>query len=173
LFVITDVVIVALGVFKDSRGAFESVWEEHNPLPLGTGFAPSSVNFSYNTRKGTLRGLHFQQRPYGQSKLVTCVSGKLLDVVVDLRVESSTYKQWISFELSARSGEALYIPSGCAHGFLSLEDNTTLCYLNEGRYMPDQSQSLRWDDPEIAIDWPINNPTMSEKDKHAPRLFEL
>jgi len=170
---ITDVRIVNLEMFEDGRGAFESIWEDHQAIIDGIEFVPSSANFSHNTNKMTLRGMHYQASPYGQSKLVICVSGKLWDVVVDLREESPTYKSWSAVELTARSGKALYIPRGCAHGFLTLKDNTTLSYLIEGRYLPEYSRVLNWNDPEIGIEWPHDNLIMSDKDKLAPTLAEL
>jgi len=173
LNIIEDVSIINLHMFEDKRGAFESIWEDHRPFLPGLEFKPSSVNLSYNTQKLTLRGIHYQKSPYQQAKLVTCLNGKLWDVVVDLRKESPTYKNWAGFELTARSGKSLFIPRGCAHGFLTLEDNTTLAYLIEGRYMPEQSRVLSWNDPEVAIDWPVDDPILSDRDNLAQRLSEL
>ena len=173
LNIIQDVSIINLDMFEDERGAFESIWEDHRPFFSGLDFEPSSANFSYNTQKLTLRGMHYQEPPYQQAKLVTCVNGKLWDVVVDLRKESPTFKKWAPYELTARSGKSLFIPRGCAHGFLTLEDNTTLAYLIEGRYMPEQSRVLSWNDPEIANKWPVDDPNLSDRDKFAPRLSEL
>lgn len=167
---IHGVSVIISDLFEDNRGAFESIWENHKPVLADRSFKPSSTNFSYNTHKFTLRGMHYQLSPYQQSKLVTCVHGKLLDVVVDLRKKSVTYKKWTAFELTARSGKSVFIPRGCAHGFLTLEDHTTLAYLIEGKYMPEHSGVLHWRDPEIAIRWPIDNPILSEKDRLAPRL---
>jgi dTDP-4-dehydrorhamnose 3,5-epimerase len=170
---IQDVAIINLEIFEDRRGAFEVIWEDHLSLFSGRDFDPSSLNISYNIHKHTLRGMHFQESPYQQAKLVTCVNGKLLDIVVDLRRGSASYKNWAAYELSGRSGKSLYIPQGLAHGYLTLEDNTTLAYLNQGRYMPEKSRVLRWNDPEIAIDWPTDDPILSDQDKTAAGLSEL
>jgi dTDP-4-dehydrorhamnose 3,5-epimerase len=171
--IVQDVSLITSNTFSDKRGMFECIWEDQRQLFPGSKFMPSSANFSHNSQKMTLRGMHYQALPYQQAKLITCVSGKLWDVVVDLRKESPTYKKWVAFELSARSGRSLYIPRGCAHGFLTLEDNTTLAYLIEGRYMPEQSRVLSWNDPDIAIDWPVDDPILSDRDKYASRLDDL
>ena len=171
--IVQGVSLIKLDVFEDKRGVFENIWNNHKPLLPGLFFKPSSVNFSYNNHKFTLRGIHYQDPPYQQAKLVTCTNGKLWDVVVDLRKESPTYQNWVAFELTARSGKSLFIPRGCAHGFLTLENNTTLAYLIEGRYIPEKSRVLIWNDPEINIDWPVNDPILSDRDKFAPRLSEL
>ena len=171
--IIQDVSIIHLDIFKDKRGVFESIWEDHQPILSGIKFEPSSASLSHNTNKLTLRGMHYQESPYQQAKLVTCVNGKLLDVVVDLRKESPSYKSWASYVLAAQSGKSLFIPRGFAHGFLTLEENTTVAYLIEGRYMPAQSRVLSWNDPEIGIDWPVDDPILSDLDKFAPRLLEL
>jgi dTDP-4-dehydrorhamnose 3,5-epimerase len=171
--IIQDVSIINSDTFIDKRGMFECIWEDQNHCFSELRFMPSSANLSYTSQKMTLRGLHYQEFPYQQAKLVTCVNGKLWDAIVDLRKESPTYKKWIAFELTARSGRSLYIPKGCAHGFLTLEDNTTLAYLIEGRYMPEQSRVLSWNDPEIGIEWPVDNPILSDRDKYASRLADL
>jgi len=171
--IVQGVSLINLETFKDDRGAFESIWGKHQLFMSGLNFEPSSASFSYNTKKSTLRGMHYQASPYQQAKLVVCVNGKLWDVVVDLRKDSPTYKNWRAVELTARSGKALFIPRGCAHGFLTLVDNTTLAYLIEGQYMPEQSCVLSWNDPEIDIDWPIDDPILSDRDKRAPWLSEL
>jgi dTDP-4-dehydrorhamnose 3,5-epimerase len=171
--IIQDVSIIDSDTFIDKRGMFECIWEDQHQYLSELKFMPSSVNFSYSSKKMTLRGLHYQVFPYQQAKLVTCINGKLWDVIVDLRKESLTYKKWMAFELIAKSGRSLYIPKGCAHGFLTLEDNTTLAYLIEGRYMPEKSRVLSWNDPEIAIEWPVDDPILSDRDRYALRLAEL
>ncbi len=116
----------------------------------------------------TLRGFHFQKSPYGQAKLVSCVSGKALDVIVDLRRDSSSFGNWHATELEAASGKSIYIPAGCAHGFLTLEPNTTIAYLIEGEYLPQAGRVLRWNDPKLAVAWPVTDPILSDKDAAAP-----
>ena len=160
-------------VFRDVRGGFEEFWEENQFSEMNINFTPANACYSYNRLAGTLRGLHYQAEPCGQSKLVSCVAGKVWDVTVDLRRESPTFKQWQSIVLQSVDGRAVYIPSGCAHGFVSLEDETTLAYLIEGDYQPELSRALRWNDPELAIEWPVPNPILSDKDRAAPLLDQL
>lgn len=140
--------------------------------PLGFQFQPESASHSYNTTKGTVRAFHFQQSPHEQAKLVSCVSGKIWDVMVDLREDSPTRHQWVGTELSAGDGKSLYIPAGCAHGFATLEDNSTVAYLIEGDYVAEASCVLRWNDPTLNVPWPVKNPILSEKDRNAPLLHD-
>ncbi len=112
--------------------------------------------------------MHFQKSPHGQTKLVSCVSGRAWDVIVDLRKESSTFGQWCGIELSAASGRSVLVPPGCAHGFVTLEPNTTIAYLIEGPYRPERARSLRWDDETVGIEWPCDSPILSETDASAP-----
>ena len=155
-------------VFKDARGAFEVSWESVDLNKAGIAFNPVSANHSYNTKKGTLRGMHYQLPPYGQSKLVSCISGAAYDVMVDLRPHSPTYLSWHAVELSAGSGKSVYIPAGCAHGFVTLQDNTTIAYLIEGEYSPEAAALVRWNDPVIGIQWPVTDPILSDRDRNAP-----
>ncbi|GAA5510421.1 hypothetical protein Rcae01_05929 [Novipirellula caenicola] len=143
-------------------------WERDLLSPQSISFSPTNANHSYNTHTGTLRGMHFQKSPHGQTKLVSCVSGKAWDVMVDLRDDSSTFGKWHATKLSAASGQAVLIPAGCGHGFVTLEPNTTIAYLIEGQYMPDQGRVLRWNDPTVAINWPVKDPVLSDKDAAAP-----
>ncbi len=159
--------LVASPVFRDSRGAFEAFWEQAELAAAGISFAPSNAHHSYNAKAGTIRAFHFQRPPHGQAKLVSCVSGKVWDVVLDLRPESQTFRQWDAVELSAACGKAVYIPAGCAHGFATLEDNTTIAYLIEGEYRPEAAAVVRWDDPTLAIPWPVSTPILSDKDRAA------
>ncbi len=159
-------------VHEDSRGRFEVFWEEPNVCGGEIPFRPSNVCHSYNIATGTLRGIHFQKMPYGQAKVVSCVSGRVWDVMVDLRPDSPSFGGWYGTELLAGSGRTIYVPAGCGHGFVTLEPNSTLAYLIEGDYMPDAGRVLRWDDPTVAIDWPVEGPTMSDKDAVAPKWNE-
>jgi dTDP-4-dehydrorhamnose 3,5-epimerase len=131
-------------------------------------FSPNNSCFSINSKEGTLRGLHYQREPHGQSKLVTCVSGKAYDVIVDLRIESPTYMKWLSVEISAFDGQSIFIPAGCAHGFATLTDNTVISYLIDGDYHPGSAGCIRWDDSAFQIKWPVTTPILSDKDKFAP-----
>jgi dTDP-4-dehydrorhamnose 3,5-epimerase len=151
--------------FADARGRFATPWESrHTPF-----FVPESAHFSHNAAPGTLRGLHYQAEPYAQSKLVHCVSGRVFDVTIDLRPESPGFKTWRAFELSAERPEALWIPAGFAHGFLTLEGGTILGYLIAGAYRPDQARGIRWDDPTFQIEWPVTPALLiSDKDRSFP-----
>jgi len=165
---IQDALLISTPVFADDRGVFEVSWESYDPFFKRHNFAPLSLQHSYNPKAGTLRGLHFQRTPYGQNKLVTCVSGCVWDVMVDLRPESQTFQKWHALELSAKSGKSVYIPEGCAHGFLTLHAESTLAYLIEKPYVPEAGSVLRWDDKTVGIDWPERELRMSEKDAKAP-----
>ncbi len=165
---IKDALLISTPVFADDRGVFEVSWESDDPFFERLRFVPHSLQHSYNPTVGTLRGLHFQRTPHGQNKLVTCVSGCVWDVMVDLRPESTSYQQWHALELSAKSGKSVYIPEGCAHGFLTLQAESTIAYLIEKPYVPQAGAVLRWDDATVGIDWPHRAMKMSEKDAAAP-----
>lgn len=158
--------------FVDCRGIFEETWSYSYCRNLGVQFAPTSVCHSLNINKNTIRAFHFQEHPFGQSKIVSCLSGSAWDVVVDLRHESPSFLKWCAVDLLAFSGTCIYIPKGCAHGFLALEDNTTLAYLIEGEYRPQYSKVIRWNDPLLSIRWPTNSPVLSERDSKAPSIQE-
>lgn len=111
--------------------------------------------------------MHYQKSPHAQSKLVSCSRGALLDVTVDLRAESTSYLTWEAIKLREGDGLSLYIPSGCAHGFLTLEPSSSVAYLIEGDYRPESSRVLRWDDPVVGIHWPCKHPILSDKDRRA------
>jgi dTDP-4-dehydrorhamnose 3,5-epimerase len=129
---------------------------------LCTDWVEQSVSF--NTRRGTLRGMHFQRAPYEEIKLVRVTKGRIYDVVLDLRQESPSYLRWYAVELSDDNRRTLYIPKGVAHGFQSLENFSEVFYQMSQKYVPGYSCGLRWDDPEFAIDWPIADPILSERD---------
>lgn len=157
-------------VFPDSRGVFEVFWENEDFVIEGLSFTPSSSYHSYNVRAGTIRAFHFQKLPYCQTKLVSCISGKAWDVILDLRLDSPTFRQWEAVELVASSGTRVLIPAGCAHGFATLEDNTTIAYLIQGDYRPEYSAVVHWNDSSLGIDWPVSNPIISAKDDQAPNI---
>ena len=165
--------VIEFDVFQDQRGSLECPWDASHASLESLNFNPCSLNFSYNANRYTMRGLHFQSPPFAQKKLVTCVTGSAWDVTVDLRRDSPTYKLWSACKLEAQSGRAAFIPAGCAHGFLTLEDNVTLSYLIEGTYRPECSAVLNWRDPDIGIQWPECEPILSDKDRTAPLLRDL
>jgi len=157
-------------VFQDARGAFEVFWEAVDFEKSGVTFKPVSAHHSYNKLKGTLRGMHYQSFPHYQSKLVSCISGAVYDVMVDMRVDSPTYLKWEAVELIAGCGRSIYIPAGCAHGFVTLDDNTTIAYLIEGAYKPEAAATVRWNDAAIGIQWPVTDPILSDRDRNAPDI---
>ncbi len=159
---------ISTPVHSDNRGQFEVFWDESLLSQVDVDFQPSNAHHSYNVAASTLRGMHFQKSPHGQTKLVSCVSGRAWDVIVDLRKESATFGQWCGIELSAASGRSVLVPPGCAHGFVTLEPNTTIAYLIEGAYLPEMARSLRWDDETVGIEWPSDSPILSETDATAP-----
>jgi dTDP-4-dehydrorhamnose 3,5-epimerase len=157
----------------DERGSFARMFCKHELEAAGLCGDIAQVNISTNSKRGTLRGLHSQKAKYAEDKLVTCVSGAIYDVCVDVRPESPMYKQWIGTELTADNGHALYIPKGCAHGYLTLMDDTQTLYFVSQFYAPDSEVGYRYDDPAFAIDWErwVAPPyVMSKKDKKIRKL---
>lgn len=132
-------------------------------------------NHSFSAWRGTLRGIHFQTPPHVQAKLVRCIAGAIWDIAVDLRAGSPTYGRWVAAELTASGGEQLYIPGGFGHAFLTLTDNVEVAYKASGYYAPECDGGVVWDDPDLAIDWPISNlePILSDKDQALPRLKDF
>jgi dTDP-4-dehydrorhamnose 3,5-epimerase len=123
---------------------------------------------SYNWRKGTLRGMHYQSQPFAQAKLVRCTRGAIFDVAIDLRPESPTFKQWDAVELTAQNRRMFYIPEGCAHGFQTLEDDTEVFYQISNLYAPEYYRGVRWNDPAFAVAWPDDDRTMIARDRDYP-----
>ena len=163
--------IIDLERFEDERGFFARAWCSQELEEHGLDHQVVQANVSMNAKAGTVRGMHFQVSPYEETKFVRCTAGRMYDVIVDIRSDSPTYLQWLSVELSADNHRTLYIPKGFAHGFQTLEDDTEVFYLHTEYYHPQSAGGYRWDDPRIAIDWPIPEPSMiSEKDKNWPLL---
>lgn len=155
---------------RDERGFFARSYcaDEFNKAGLNYKF--SQVNNSQTEKKHTLRGLHFQLKPHQEAKLIRCISGIIWDVIVDLRPNSSSFKKWFSTELSAQNRNSLYVPEGCAHGFLSLTDDTEIIYFVSQSYNPYHERTLHWSDPEIDIKWPVNPVIVSHKDANGLSL---
>ncbi|MFK7892969.1 MAG: dTDP-4-dehydrorhamnose 3,5-epimerase [Granulosicoccus sp.] len=162
--------LVDLQRIKDSRGFFARAFCSREFAEAGLNEQVVQANFSYNEHKGTLRGLHYQTAPALESKLVRCVRGSIVDVLVDLREESATYLQHFSAELSAENRRALYVPARCAHGFQTLEDHCEVLYLVSGYYTPECECGLRYCDPQLAINWPVEITQVSDKDQQWPLL---
>ena len=166
---ISDVVLIESTSFKDMRGYFlenynESAFHENG---ITTKFIQD--NFSYS-QKNVLRGLHFQTNPKAQAKLVSVLKGEIFDVVVDLRKNSSTYMKWISEKLSSTNHKSLYIPEGFAHGFCVLSNDAYVMYKVNSNFFPEFDSGIIWNDPELNISWPINEPILSKKDENLPLL---
>ena len=164
------VVIIEPDVFGDARGWFMETWTKQKLENIGINVEFLQDNQSYTANKGTLRGLHFQNAPYAQSKLVRVVRGAVLDVAVDIRKGSPTYKQWVSVELSAENKRQFFIPRGFAHGFLALTDDVEFVYKCDNYYNKECDRSIRFDDKSIGVEWGIENPLVSQKDENAPLL---
>ncbi len=160
--------IIDLEKFQDERGFFSRLFcsKEFNNYNLNHNFV--QVNNSLSSNKGTLRGIHYQMNPMAESKLVRCISGALYDVIVDLRINSKTYKKWFAINLTSENRKMIYVPEGFGHAFLTLEDNTEAIYFASQFYSPDHELGLKWNDEEIGIDWPIEPKYISDKDKKNP-----
>jgi len=153
---------------SDSRGTLTRVWESN---PVFQDFALNQASIVGNPTKGTLRGLHFQSDPFSETKIVECVSGKVFDVVVDLRKDSSTYGRHLEIELGPLEPYiGLFIPAGCAHGYLTLESNSTLIYFMDKKYSVEYSGGLLWSDPKLSIKWPCKPVLISDRDSEWPLL---
>ncbi|MFZ5865529.1 MAG: dTDP-4-dehydrorhamnose 3,5-epimerase [Thermodesulfobacteriota bacterium] len=162
--------LIELEPNEDDRGFFARTFcrTEFEERGLVTDFVQSSISF--NKKKGTLRGMHFQAPPREEVKLVRCTRGSVYDVIVDLRPGSPTFKHWTALELSADNRWSLYIPKGFAHGFQTFEDNSELLYMISEPYHPESARGVRWDDPAFGIAWPFEPTTVSETDKSYPEF---
>lgn len=151
---------------EDERGFFARSWcrREFEQRGLNPRLVQCSVSF--NRKKGTLRGLHYQAAPHQEAKLVRCTRGAIYDVAVDLRPAPPTCKQWMAAELTAENGRALYIPEGFAHGFQTLADDTEVFYQMTEFYHPESARGLRWNDPAFKIEWPVSDPILSTRDNN-------
>ena len=164
------VIIIEPDVFGDNRGFFMESWNKKKMEEAGLYYDFVQDNHSKSTVKGTLRGIHFQKGDKAQAKLVRCVKGAVLDVAVDLRKNSSTFKQWVGVELNEKNKKQLLIPRGFGHGFVTLTDDVEFLYKADNYYAPEADAGIRWNDPDIGIEWGVENPILSEKDKKNPFL---
>lgn len=169
---VLDVFIMEPQVFGDARGWFMESWSQRVLESNGLQYTFVQDNHSYSQKKGTLRGIHFQLGTAAQAKIVRCTRGSVLDVAVDLRKGSSTYKKWAAVELSAENKRQLLIPRGFGHAFLTLTDDVEFLYKADNVYAPQMERSIIWNDPEIGIEWGIAEPIVSAKDAQAPRLCD-
>lgn len=164
--------IIEPKVFGDNRGWFMESWSQKKMEEAGLHYNFIQDNHSYSSVKGTLRGLHFQKGSHSQAKLVRCAKGAVLDIAVDLRKGSPTYKKWYSIELSAENKKQFLIPRGFAHGFLTLTDEVEFLYKADNYYNFESDRNIIWNDEEIGVEWGISNPILSEKDAKAPKLCD-
>ena len=167
---IPEVKIIEPDIFGDNRGWFMESYSKKKLADLGIDVDFVQDNHSFSAEKGTLRGIHFQNNPMPQAKLTRCTRGSVMDIIVDLRKNSPTYKKWIKVELSAENKRQAFAPRGFGHGFLTLTDDVEFQYKVDEYYSGEHDRSIRFDDPEFGIDWGIDNPIMSDKDKNAPLL---
>ncbi|MFD2203295.1 dTDP-4-dehydrorhamnose 3,5-epimerase [Shivajiella indica] len=155
----------------DERGFFGRSWCANEMAEHGLNPNVRQANTSFTKTKGSIRGMHFQVAPYQESKLVRCTKGSIYDVIIDLRPDSPTFKQWIGVELSERNYKMLYVPEDFAHGFITLEDNCEVTYLVTQFYTPGAEAGIRWNDPAFGIEWPLDPTVISEKDRNHPNYF--
>jgi dTDP-4-dehydrorhamnose 3,5-epimerase len=153
---------------EDERGFFARTWCQRESAAYGLHPQWVQCNISFNRKKATLRGMHYQSPPAAEAKLVRCTRGAIYDVIIDLRPGCSTFKQWIGVELSTENRRMLYIPEGFAHGFLTLDDKTEIFYQMSEFYAPGCARGVRWNDPAFAIEWPIDVSMISEQDRSYP-----
>jgi dTDP-4-dehydrorhamnose 3,5-epimerase len=160
--------VLDLELHSDERGFFARSWCEREFKEHGLNPRLVQCNLSFNRHKGTLRGMHYQQAPFAEAKLVRCIRGALYDVIIDLRPESPTYKQYFGVELTPDNRRALYIPEGFGHGFLTLEDDTEVFYQMSEFYSPEHARGIRWNDRAIGIEWPAEVRVISQRDREYP-----
>ena len=160
--------LIDLEPLSDERGFFARSWcmDEFRRQGLNPGLV--QCNISFNQKRGTLRGMHYQAAPYEEAKLVRCTMGALYDVILDLRTNSPTFRGWFSVELTAQNRRALYVPEGFAHGFQTLMDNTEVFYQMSQYFQPEYARGVRWNDPAFGISWPISEKIISRKDQGIP-----
>ena len=160
--------MIELEPIEDERGFFARTFCQDEFKRHGLNLNIVQCNLSYNRRKSTLRGMHYQAAPYGEAKLVGCIRGAIHDVVIDARPNSKSFKQWISVELTDENRRWVYIPEGLAHGFLTLRDHTEVFYQMSEFYRPEFSCGIRWNDPAFNIDWPSEVLVVSDRDRNYP-----
>lgn len=157
--------LIELDYIKDDRGFFARSWCQQEFKELGLDANLVQCNISFNHKRGTVRGMHYQAEPYPEAKLVRCTRGAIYDVIIDIRPESASYKQWVGVELSSENHQMLYIPHGKAHGFQTLVDDTEVFYQMSEFYNSDSARGIRWDDPSFKIEWKLPIASISERDQ--------
>ncbi len=167
------VIVIEPERVEDERGHFARTWCRETFAARGLAADFVQCNTSFNHRRGTLRGLHYQVAPHAESKLVRCTRGRVFDVAVDVRAGSATRGKWCAAELSADNGRMVFIPGGFAHGFQTLEDESEMFYQMSATHGPEAARGVRWDDRGLAIDWPVADPIVSERDRTHPYFLQL
>ena len=171
---IPDVLLITPKRHGDHRGWFAETWSRASLAKAGVDTEFGQDTQAFNARRGTLRGLHFQKPPHPQAKLVRVLKGAIWDVAVDIRPGSASFGRWVGAELTAEGGEQLFVPRGFAHGYCTLTDDCELFYKVDGQYAPQTEGGLIWNDPDLAIPWPLEGePVLSDKDRLLPRLKDL
>lgn len=161
---IKGVYLIETEPIKDQRGNFARTFCAREFERQGIEFNIVQSNTSFNKKRGTLRGMHYQDKPHEEAKLIRCTRGSVYDLIIDLREDSPTYKQWEAFEISAENKQLIYVPKGFAHGFQTIEDNTEVTYQMSAFYHEASSKGLRWNDPAFGLVWPLDHPILSVKD---------
>jgi dTDP-4-dehydrorhamnose 3,5-epimerase len=162
-------VLLRAEIHEDHRGSFRRVMDGEVLVQLGFDPRVTQISIATNHRRGTVRGMHYQAEPHGETKTLWCTHGAVYDVLVDLRPDEPTYGRWISVELTAGEPVALHVPPGIAHGYQTLIDDTALTYAIASPYVASSARSLRWDDPTVGIDWPLPVAVISDRDRGAPQ----
>ena len=153
---------------EDVRGFFTRTWSQREFEAAGIDEPVVECNVSFSKKKGTLRGMHYQADPDGQAKILRCTLGAVYDVIVDLRPDSPTFKQWVGVELSAQNHRMIFVPKNFAHGFQTLQDNTEIFYQMSSYYVAESSRGVRWNDPAFGIEWPADERTILDRDQQYP-----
>jgi len=156
--------IIEIEKIEDERGFFARTWDKDIFIEKGLDYEFIQSSISRNSKKGTFRGMHYQAEPFDETKIVRCTKGKIFDIIIDLRSNSKSFKEWFSIELTNENHKMLYIPKGFAHGFQTLEDNSEVLYQISKRYKPEFARGVRWDDPKFGIKLPLNISVISPKD---------
>ncbi len=164
--------VIVPEIHRDHRGYFTETYNSKDFMALGINLEFVQDNESKTLKAGTIRGLHYQIAPMAQAKLVRCVKGAIFDVIVDIRPGSPTFGRWTGVYLNEENHKQILIPVGFAHGFQTLVDDVIVVYKVSALYSKEHDRAIRWDDPDIGISWPINDPILSEKDRNAPLLRE-
>jgi len=162
--------VVDLEHREDERGFFARSWCQDEFAQHGLDTRLAQCNISFNAHRGTLRGMHYQIEPFPEAKLVRCTMGAIYDVIIDLRPDSVTFKQWYAIELNAENRRALYVPDNFAHGFQTLVDSTEVFYQMSEFFHPECARGIRWNDPQFRVEWPLQEPIVSQKDNNYPYL---